>query len=272
MVWFRRPKGQQACGDLKVLVRRGGRINQEDVNTLLEIQKDVMICLNADMILYNDLNRTENQKQGIFFKGDDVIWSKAKYQEWGNLSERISEILGNGYCYTAPTDILHSDHGLFWRANYPALLAFAGRDSYYHQPEDTLKNPELNLTYAAETVATFTTLAAITARVGREVLELNDSDQDGLDNQLELILGTSRFVKDSDSDKISDEEEYQKKWDPLDPNNPYPISTATITTTIDSMMITDEPSSRTIDFISFLQITMAIVFMKIFFFNQKKRK
>ncbi len=244
----------------------------EVVDHLKEMQKDVMICLNADMILYNDLNRSENQKQGIFFKEDDVLWSKAKYQEWGNLSERISDILGNGYCYTAPTDILHSDHGLFWKANYPALLAFAGRDSYYHQSEDTLNNPELNLTYAVETVATFTTLAAITAKFGPEVLELNDTDQDGLDNQLELILGTSRVLKDSDSDNISDAEEYQNDWNPLDPNNPSPIFTSPITTTTDSMMTTDESGSKTTDFISFLNIVMAIVFIEFLFFKKKKGK
>ncbi len=243
----------------------------EVVDHLKEVNKDVLICLNADMILFNDMNRSENQKQGIFFKGDDVLWSKAKYQEWGNLSERISEIFGNGYCYTAPTDILHSDRGLFWKANFPALLAFAGRDSYYHQPEDTLKNPELNLTYAVETVATFTTLAALTATFGQEVLELNDTDQDGLDNQLEIILGTSRVIKDSDSDNLSDVEEYHNDWDPLDPNNPYPISTTT-TTSIVSMMTTDESSSKSTNFTSFLHITIAIVFIQFLFFKKKKEK
>jgi hypothetical protein len=167
----------------------------EVVEYLVKLGKEVLICVNADMILYNDPDQPENGKQAFMFKGDNVLWSSAKYEEWGNLSARISYVLGEGYIYTKPAgtnDVftLHSDHGAFWLEKFPALFVHSGRDQYYHRPEDTLANPELNLTYPLESARTTAVLVYLTTIYGRQVLDLSDHDGDDIDTQLELIQGT----------------------------------------------------------------------------------
>ncbi|MHA2156016.1 MAG: M28 family metallopeptidase, partial [Candidatus Hodarchaeales archaeon] len=167
----------------------------EVVDYLVKIGKEVLICINADMILYNDPQQPINEKQAFMFKGDDVLWSSAKYEEWGNLTVRISSVLGEGYIYTkaaGTNDVftLHSDHGAFWLKKFPALFVHSGRDQYYHRPEDTLANPELNLTYPLESAKTTAVLVYLTSIYGRQVLDLSDHDGDNIDTQLELIQGT----------------------------------------------------------------------------------
>ncbi|MHA2252761.1 MAG: M28 family metallopeptidase [Candidatus Kariarchaeaceae archaeon] len=238
-----------------------------EVSNYLKQDHDVILCLNADMILFNDPTKPEDQKQGIFYKGDDVLRSKAKYEEWGNLSVRISNELGEGYCYTGPTDVLHSDHGPFWHAGFPALFANSGRDSQYHQIGDTLNNPELNLTYSLETVSTFTTVAALTAEFGEDILIMNDSDKDGLDSQLEMILGTSDNSLDTDRDGFPDVQEYLNGWNPIDPNNPQTTNTTSInSTTLESDSLNEDNIS---EFRSFFQVPILSLYL-IFYWRKKK--
>ncbi len=167
----------------------------EVVDYLVKIGKEVLICINADMILFNDPQQPINEKQAFMFKGDNVLWSSAKYEEWGNFTVRISSVLGEGYIYTkaaGTNDVftLHSDHGAFWLKKFPALFVHSGRDQYYHRPEDTLANPELNLTYPLESAKTTAVLVYLTSIYGRQVLDLSDHDGDNIDTQLELIQGT----------------------------------------------------------------------------------
>jgi len=233
----------------------------EVANHLKSTGKDVIICMNADMILFNDLSAPESQKQGIFYKADDVLLSKSMYKEWGDLAVRLSSEFGQGYCFTAPTAVLHSDHGPFWKNGFPALFAFAGRDSYYHLIGDTLLNPELNLTYAIETVSTFTTMAGIAAEYGNEILIPDDSDSDGLDNQLEFILGTDINSEDSDQDGISDFDEYTDGSDPNNPEDPYQsVSSTHVQTTTQSFTQPITHSSNANSYPGYILIIITIFF------------
>lgn len=195
---------------------------------LISIEKEVVLCLVADMILFDDPCCPKNQKQGFFYKSDKIFGTMEKYQEWGNFCVRISQIYGDGICYTGPTDIFHADQGYFWHLGYPALLAHSGCDSCYHCQNDTLENPELNLKYALETVSTITTAAALVAEYSHEILETTDTDQDGLDNQLEIILGTSRLLPDTDNDGVTDYMEYLAGSNPLDQNSTFFYSAASL--------------------------------------------
>ena len=245
----------------------------EVANHLKSIGKDVIICMNADMILFNDPSAPENQKQGIFYKADDVLLTKSKYKEWGDLAVRLSSEFGQGYCFTAPTDVLHSDHGPFWKNGFPALFAFAGRDSYYHLIGDTLLNPELNLTYALETVSTFTTMAGITAEYGNEILILEDSDSDGLDNQLEFILGTDINLDDSDQDGVLDFDEYINGSNPMDSNDPFQSTTSTpVQTTTRSTTQSITHSSNSNSYPGYLLLVITILFTSKVLTRKKKEK
>ncbi len=218
----------------------------EMVNYFKALHKKVLICINADMILNDDTSRPMDEKQIIYHKGDRTMGRGEKYGEWGRLLERISEQLGKGYCHSEPTGEFDefgilSDHSAFWNSNYPALFAHTIRDSQYHQPGDTLDNPELNTTYPVETTASTAVLAALTSQYGREILDnVNDTDADNLDNQLELILGTNVSDSDSDGDGFTDFYEYTNSWDPLNPL--IPEETKNITTT--SVTSTNEYSNE----------------------------
>jgi len=261
------------AGGVALLLEQALYGSWEVANHLKSIGKDVIICMNADMILFNDPSVPESQKQGIFYKADDVLLSNSMYKEWGDLAVRLSSELGQGYCFTAPTDVLHSDHGPFWKNGFPALFAFAGRDSYYHLIGDTLLNPELNLTYALETVSTFTTMAGITAEYGNEILILDDSDSDGLDNQLEFILGTDINLDDSDQDGVLDFDEYINGSNPMDSNDPFQSTTSTpVQTTTHSTTQSITHSSNSNSYPGYLLIVITILFASKVLKKKKKEK